>query len=368
MFPYRTVAASFVPSLDDVISHQVCGLALGVHVSPESVDVQMFPPSTTAASLVPSLDIMMPRQTRVVALGVHVSPESVDVQMFPLKTVAASLVPSLDDVMSFQISVVALDVHVSPKSVDVQMFPPQEAVTASLVPSLDDVMSCQSCGLSVGMTSVHEALTEASEANESNAASRTRSIVLTAPRSTGTARALWNDALACNFVPGPAPASMAEHSELCAHASARATALRAKTTARATRTRRDPRGEVTSARDDAGRLCSWGRKRIRRRERRATEGRYRGSARAREVSRAPDTRAMRARGALRVDRGSRSTREGVRGGMPGRGFSTTCGRYSSPGLQSVDVTIANSESFKCFTSPIETPACVCDFPRFQHPA
>ena len=33
-----------------------------------------------------------------------------------------------------------------------------------------------------------------------------------------------------------------------------------------------------------------------------------------------------------------------------------------------DVTIANSESFKCFTSPIETPACVCDFPRFQHPA
>ncbi len=23
---------------------------------------------------------------------------------------------------------------------------------------------------------------------------------------------------------------------------------------------------------------------------------------------------------------------------------------------------------KCFTSPIETPACVCDFPRFPHPA
>ena len=200
------------------------------------------------------------------------------------------------------------------------------------------------------MTSVHvEALTEASEANKSNAASRTRSIVLTAPRSTGTARALWNDALACNFAPGPAPASMAEHSELCAHASARATALRAKTTARATRTRRDPRGEVTSARDDAGRLCSWGRKRIRRRERRATGERCRGSARAREVSRAPDTRAMRARGALRVDRGSRSTREGVRGGMPGRGCSTTCGRYSSAVRSSaVDVTIANSKSFKCF--------------------
>ena len=118
----------------------------------------------------------MPAQFCVLALDVHVSPESVDVQMYPPKTVAASLVPSLDVVIPLQFCVLALDVHVSPESVDVQMFPP-ETVAASLVPSLDDVMSYQYCGLSVGLTSVHvEALTEASEANESNAASRTRSI------------------------------------------------------------------------------------------------------------------------------------------------------------------------------------------------
>ena len=66
--------------------------------------------------------------------SVQVSPESVDVQMFPLVTTAANLVPSLDDVMSYQYCVLALDVHPL------------------------------------------EALTEASETNESNAASRTRSI------------------------------------------------------------------------------------------------------------------------------------------------------------------------------------------------
>ena len=42
------------------------------------------------------------------------------------------------------------------------------------MPSLDDVMKCHDvCGLALD---VHEALTEASEANKSNAASRTRSI------------------------------------------------------------------------------------------------------------------------------------------------------------------------------------------------
>ena len=176
MFPSRAAAASLVPSLDDVMPYQYRLLPEGstsVHVSPESVDVQILPPSTVAASFVPSLDIVMPRQTRVLALDVHVSPESVDVQMFPLKTVAASLVPSLDDVMPAHICVLALDVQVSPESVDVQMFPVQ-STAASLVPSLDDVIATQSCVLALD---VHvEALTEASEANESNAASRTRSI------------------------------------------------------------------------------------------------------------------------------------------------------------------------------------------------
>ena len=80
-------------------------------------------------------------------------------------TVAAS-VPSLDDVMRHQYCVLALDVHVSPESVDVQIFPPR--TTASLVPSLDDVIPYQYVVLALP---VHvEALTEASEANESNAA------------------------------------------------------------------------------------------------------------------------------------------------------------------------------------------------------
>ena len=83
------------------------------------------------------------------------------------------MVPSLDDVMSHQNCVLALDVHVSPESVDVQRFP-LTTEAASLVPSLDDVTPLHSCVLALG---VHEALTEASEANESNTASRTRSMV-----------------------------------------------------------------------------------------------------------------------------------------------------------------------------------------------
>ena len=57
--------------------------------------------------------------------------------------------------------------------VDVQMFPPM-TVTASLVPSLDDVMAYQLCVLSVGLTSVLSRHSRASEANKSNAVSRTR--------------------------------------------------------------------------------------------------------------------------------------------------------------------------------------------------
>ena len=126
--------------------------------------------------MVPSLDDVMDLQFCGLAMDVHVSPESVDVQMFPSSAVAASLVPSLDDVINAQFFVLALDVQVSPESVDVQMLEPQ-VTAASLVPSLDDVMPFQSRKYPVGFTSVHvEALTEASEANKSNAASRTRSI------------------------------------------------------------------------------------------------------------------------------------------------------------------------------------------------
>ena len=86
MFPFLTTAASFLPSLDDAITFQVCAIPTdvsSVHVSPESIDVQMFPPVTVAASLVPSFDDVMPNHCCVVALDVQVSPESVDVQMFP---------------------------------------------------------------------------------------------------------------------------------------------------------------------------------------------------------------------------------------------------------------------------------------------
>ena len=73
-----------------------------------------------------------------------------------------------------------MGVHVSPESDDVQMYPFQ-TVAASLVPSLEDVAPIISCVpvLTVVVASVHvEARAEASVANESNTASRTRSMVL----------------------------------------------------------------------------------------------------------------------------------------------------------------------------------------------
>ena len=91
--------------------------------------------------------------------------------------------PSLDDVKAHQFCMFpGTSVHVAPESVDVQMFPTL-AVAASLVPSLDDVMKCQPrtlgsfSSLACVSLSVQAALTEASEANKSNTASRTRSIV-----------------------------------------------------------------------------------------------------------------------------------------------------------------------------------------------
>ena len=76
-----------------------------VQVAPESADVQMFPLSTTAASFVPSLEEVMPNQDFVLPTdvsSVQVAPESADVQMFPPLTTAASFVPSLEEVMPRQ--------------------------------------------------------------------------------------------------------------------------------------------------------------------------------------------------------------------------------------------------------------------------
>ena len=57
-----------------------------IQVAPESVEVQMFPPKTVAASLVPSLEDVMSYQSFVLPTevsSVQVAPESVEVQMFP---------------------------------------------------------------------------------------------------------------------------------------------------------------------------------------------------------------------------------------------------------------------------------------------
>ena len=86
MFPPSTAAASLVPSLDIVMLDQACVLPVGLtwaQLSPESVDVQTFPSWTVAASLVPSLDDVISCHFCGLALDVHVSPKSSDVQMFP---------------------------------------------------------------------------------------------------------------------------------------------------------------------------------------------------------------------------------------------------------------------------------------------
>ena len=59
------VAASFVPSDDDVIHRHTLvlpTLVSSVHEAPESVDVQILPPQTTAASFAPSDDDVIDNQ------------------------------------------------------------------------------------------------------------------------------------------------------------------------------------------------------------------------------------------------------------------------------------------------------------------
>ena len=61
-----------------------CVVAREVHVAPESVEVHIFPLLTVAASLVPSLEEVMKSQVCVAPTDVQVAPESVEVHMFPL--------------------------------------------------------------------------------------------------------------------------------------------------------------------------------------------------------------------------------------------------------------------------------------------
>ena len=88
------MAASFVPSLEDVMLYHCVRYPFcmyptlsSVQVAPEFVEVQMFPPKTTVASLVPSLEEAMLSQYCVLPRGlrsVQMAPESVEVQMAPL--------------------------------------------------------------------------------------------------------------------------------------------------------------------------------------------------------------------------------------------------------------------------------------------
>ena len=81
MVPDCSTAASFVPSLEEVIAFQKrLPLACAVHVIPELVEVYICPPDTAAASFVPSAEEAMDHQVRLpLACAVHVIPELVEV-------------------------------------------------------------------------------------------------------------------------------------------------------------------------------------------------------------------------------------------------------------------------------------------------
>jgi hypothetical protein len=82
-------AASFVPSLEEVMLHQdsIDPAECSVQVVPESLEVQIFPCCTTAASCVPSLDDAMLTQRFLLVIEVissQVVPELLEVQIFPI--------------------------------------------------------------------------------------------------------------------------------------------------------------------------------------------------------------------------------------------------------------------------------------------
>jgi hypothetical protein len=77
---------SLAPSLVEVMLYKYQnspGELSSVQVAPESVDNQIVPPEAPAASFVPSLEEVMQIQFCVTFTEVQVTPESVEVQMFP---------------------------------------------------------------------------------------------------------------------------------------------------------------------------------------------------------------------------------------------------------------------------------------------
>jgi hypothetical protein len=62
MLPLSTVAASFVPSAEEVISSHFFVAPTEVQFAPLLLEVHMLPPYTLAASFVPSAEEVIPRQ------------------------------------------------------------------------------------------------------------------------------------------------------------------------------------------------------------------------------------------------------------------------------------------------------------------
>ena len=106
MFPRKSplscsVAASLVPSLDDVILDQLLLLPTIAQVLPELLEIHIYPVGliSTAAIFVPSLEEVMLVHDFELPTLVQVIPESLETIIFPPITAAARFVPSLEDVM-----------------------------------------------------------------------------------------------------------------------------------------------------------------------------------------------------------------------------------------------------------------------------
>ena len=124
----------------------------------------MSPPFTVAASFVPSAEEVIPPQSfvpPVMVTSVQVAPLSLEVQMLPLYTAAASFVPSAEEVIHFHIFLAPIEVtsvQVLPLSLEVHMLVATEvimllATAANLSPSSEEEISDQGFG-SIEVTSV----------------------------------------------------------------------------------------------------------------------------------------------------------------------------------------------------------------------
>lgn len=147
----RPTAASFEPSLDDVIADHGRDEPMDVstvHVFPPLLERQMLPglatvvPST-ATSFEPSFDDVIATQDLLNATSCHVLPLLLETQIVPLPEVAASFDPSLEDAMEVQNWLEAgVDfAHITPPSLETQISlakVPSFSTTASIEPSLED--------------------------------------------------------------------------------------------------------------------------------------------------------------------------------------------------------------------------------------